>query len=48
MMEFSCLSLNTIKDSIFTANYEFDKHYENTTIQIYWKKFTTENDFLFR
>ena len=20
------------------ANYEFDKHYENITIQIYWKK----------
>ena len=34
IMEFSCLSLNTIKDSIYTANYEFDKHYENITIQI--------------
>ena len=35
IMELSCLSFNTIKDSIYTANYEFDKHYENITIQIY-------------
>ena len=38
MMEFSCLTLNIIKDSIYTDNYEFDKNYEDITIQIYWKK----------
>ena len=42
MMEVSCLSLNTIKQSIYTANYEFDKHYKNITIQIYWKQITTK------
>ena len=38
----SCLRLNFIKDSIYSANYEFHKHYENMTIQIHWKKFTTK------
>ena len=38
IMKFSCLNLNIVKDSIYTANYEFNKHYENITIQIYWKK----------
>ena len=37
-MELSCLSLNTITDSIYTVNYEVDKHYEHITNQIYWKK----------
>ena len=41
-MKFSCLNLKTINDSIYTANYEFDKNYANMTIQIYWKKFTTK------
>ena len=27
-----------MKDSIYTANYEFDKHYGNITIPTYWKK----------
>ena len=40
MMNFSCLSLSSIKHSIYTANYEFDKHYEDMTFQIYKKKFT--------
>ena len=35
LMKFSCLSLNTIKDFIYTANYEFDNHFEGITIQIY-------------
>ena len=35
IMKFSCLRLNTIKDSIYTANFEFDKHFEDITIQIY-------------
>ena len=41
-MKFSFLCLSFIKDSIYTANYEFDKYYENMTIQIYWKKSTTK------
>ena len=42
ILKCSCLSLNTIKDSIYMANYKLDKHYENITIQIYWKNFTTK------
>ena len=38
MMEFSCLTLNIIKDSIYTDNYEFDKHYEDNYSNILKKK----------
>ena len=34
MMKFSWLSLKTTENSIYTTNYEFDKHYKNMTIQI--------------
>ena len=37
-MNFSCLSLNFIKDSIYMANYKFDKHYENMTMWTPWEE----------